>query len=526
MKKRLAFLLSLVLVTTSFLTACGGYKGLDSEVSGELTIMLWSGDGSFMEDIGHQDLAPEDLKGQNQAAAYATAKAFNEIYPNVKINVFAKVGGPHDNDTTWDQERENFKAEHGHYPDIFATTNLMTDVSRGLVADLSVFENDPLYKSFNPAIMDMMNYSGVQAALPQYLLPWGVFVNKSLAEDNNLDVPSPDWDLKDYTNFIRQADNEAFFGSMDLPRNFVVTGTNSVAQAMRNDEPVDFNTDAVKEIVDEMAKWSNYSVWSQNALGNIPSEYMDASWWWGFKFFIDNKLLTLEGDPWMMGDAAHPSPDHWGRAQASDWDIYPRPATSEVGNTVGVVLDPMSVYNYALEDGNAEMSDAEYEKLQLAYTFMSFWVGDTAAIQARADQLWMDGENLKTSLNDSLPLVTGEDFTTQMDVWYTTDTHARYADEALMPGFHEILRLWDEGEVWDVSDKTAPWFVSVDGANVQTMDEMLSMANPDVAGAAPTDANWADNVKAKLADWTELANGRIEQAKADLNAGLTEYYGK
>lgn len=525
MKKRLALLFSLVLIFTTVLTGCGGYSELDTEVSGELTIMLWSGDGSFMEDIGHKDLSPEEVGGQNQAAAYATAKAFNEIYPNVKINVFAKVGGPHDNDTSWDQERENFKAEHGHYPDIFATTDLMGDLSRGVVADLSVFENDPLYKSFNPAIMEMMNFSGVQGALPQYLLPWGVYVNRSLAEDNNLDVPEVDWDLKDYTNFVRQANNEEFFGAMDLPRNFIVTGTNSVANAMRNDEPVDFNTDAVKEIIDEMAVWADYAVWEQNNLGNIPAEYMDASWWWGFKFFIDNKLLTLEGDPWMMGDAAHTNPEHWGRAQASDWDIYPRPATSEVGNTVGVVLDPMSIYNYALEDGNPELSDEEYAKLQLAYTFTSFWVGDSRAIQARADQMWLDGEALKTSLNDSLPLVTGEEFDTQMDIWYQTETHSRFADADAMPGFHEILRLWNAGEIWDVSDKAAPWNVFIDGASVQTMNEMLSMTNPDIAGAAPTDSNWADNVKAQLGEWTDMANTRIEQAKTDLVAGLAEYYG-
>ena len=31
----------------------------------------------------------------------------------------------------------------------------------------------------------MMNYYGFQAGLPQYILPWGVFVNKELAEDGH-----------------------------------------------------------------------------------------------------------------------------------------------------------------------------------------------------------------------------------------------------------------------------------------------------------------------------------------------------
>jgi len=41
------------------------------------------------------------------------------------------------------------------------------DVTKGLVADLSAFQNDPLYQTFNPAIMNMMNYYGFQGGLPQ-----------------------------------------------------------------------------------------------------------------------------------------------------------------------------------------------------------------------------------------------------------------------------------------------------------------------------------------------------------------------
>ncbi|MBS3986348.1 MAG: hypothetical protein KGZ38_00150, partial [Erysipelothrix sp.] len=69
MKKTIVLLFSLFTMA-SILTGCApGYKQLDSAVEGEITIMLWSGDGTFMEDIGRKDLAPEDLKGQNQAAA-------------------------------------------------------------------------------------------------------------------------------------------------------------------------------------------------------------------------------------------------------------------------------------------------------------------------------------------------------------------------------------------------------------------------------------------------------------------------
>ncbi|MBN1624404.1 MAG: extracellular solute-binding protein, partial [Clostridia bacterium] len=159
------------------------YEQLDPNIEGDLTIMMWSGDGTYMEDIGHKDLAPEELGGFNQAAAYAVAKEFNKLYPNVKINIFAKTDGPDDAVGNWAQHKENFRAEYGKYPDLFAETDIPGMIQKGLIADLSLFSDDPLYKTLNTGIMDLMKFGDVQAALPQYLLPWGVYVNKSLAED-------------------------------------------------------------------------------------------------------------------------------------------------------------------------------------------------------------------------------------------------------------------------------------------------------------------------------------------------------
>src|SRR5690606_22659392 len=138
---------SVFLAMVAFLlVACGpGYEGLPTDTEGELTIMLWSGDGNFYENIGKQTLAPEDLVSQNAATIYAVAKEFNKVYPNVKINVITKLNGPDDDGVSWDQFKENFVLEHNKTVDIWASTNLVGEVQRGLVADLSVFANDPMY---------------------------------------------------------------------------------------------------------------------------------------------------------------------------------------------------------------------------------------------------------------------------------------------------------------------------------------------------------------------------------------------
>ena len=528
MKKILLVLVALAFIGST-LTGCSSYKALDKKIAGEITIMLWSGDGVYAEDIGHKNLTPADLKGQNNAAVYAVAKAFNEVYPNVKVNVYAKSAGPNDGGVSWTQELENFKAEHGKYPDVYASTDLPGDVARGFVADLSVFKDDPLYKSFNKSVMAMMNYYGFQAGIPQFLQPWGVYINKALAEENNLDIPDPDWTLDEYTDFVNSADGVNFWGSMDVEMDFIRTGVKTFEQQMLNykgtGDFVNVASDEVKALLDYVPDWASSAIWPQNDLGKVPVEVMDANWWWSHKFFLENKLLTNAGDPWMMGDCANPTVGHWGACKSTDWDIYPRPSTPYQKNTVGVVLDPMAIYNQCMNDGTVACSTDEKAQIKLAYTFASFFAGDTSAWQARADQTFMDGEAEKTSLNDSLPLVTGKAFDDQMAIWYSSPTHTRFKDAAVMPGWHEVLKIWKAGQFWAISDKATVWTYNYEGASRPILYEWLNAYQADIAGAVRTDANWPNEVKSRLADWNTQFNARYQESSKNLVKGLKDFYG-
>lgn len=562
-KKALALLLSIVMVLGMF-TACGNtaepevegtnppaaegdvatepvvdatpfYLTLDPNISGELDIMVWSGDSTYHEDLGKQEWAPEDITSQNVAAIYALAKEFNKIYPNVKINLYAKADDPDANDTPWAQEQENFKAEHGKYPDVYASDDLINDVARGMVADLSIYADDPLYQSFNTSIMNTMNYYGMQAGLPQFMQPWGVYVNKELAEDNNIDVPDADWDIDEFTDFITSADRETFWGTVGLDQlmSFIGTGTNTInAQLAAYDgsgDHVDLASDEVMSLLDYIPQWAETEIFTQNGAGAVDQAIMDNGWWWSYRFFCVNNLLTCPGDPWMMNTAALPQNEDgtWpvNSVESGDWDIYPRPATDYKGNTVGMVIDPMAIHNFAMDDGDPAWSDAEKAQMDLAYAFGSFWCGATESMQARADQMYANNGTLISCLNDSFPLVTGEEFNKQMEIWYSVDIHTRYGDADLMPGFQEVVRLWEEGQIWDISDKTYPYYVYVDGTETRCMNEWLTCYDAATAGVGATDASWVDTVKANLADWSAKANERFLEARTNLCEGLKTYYG-
>ncbi len=555
MKKSLLAASSLLLVGVAApsLAGCSSYEALDTDIAGEVSVMLWSGDGSYVEDIGSKTYTAAELTGQNQATVYAVAKAFKEVYPNVKVNVYAKSAGPNDGGVSWDQEMENFKNEHGTYPSMWASTNLVQDVKKGIVADLTQFKDDPLYKSFNPSVMQLMNYYGLQAGLPQFLQPWGIYVNKALAENNNIDVPDPDWDIDEYTDFITSADKETFWGDMDVPTSIIFTGVTTLAQQLSekaapksglfggmfgsDGDFVDFNSDEVRALIPYISEWSDVAVWPQNDIGAMNMDIMNANWWWGHKMFMENALLTNSGDPWMMGDGANPTPGHWGAIHSEDWDIYPRPSTDYQDNTVGIVLDPFAVYNACLVDDDAECTEEEDTQLQLNYTFASFWTADTRSWEARAAQEFNDGGTLeaplyKSAMNDSFPFVTGEAFEEQMGIWYRPAIHQRFADPVKMPGFQEVLRIWEAGQFWDISDKAYPWTATIDGVAENNLYEWQNLYNPAVLTGNPeataprrTDPDFTSTALSKLEEFNATMNNRFEISVAELQDALIEFYG-
>lgn len=512
------------------------YESLDPSTTAEITIMMWSGDDMYHADLGHQNWAPEDINGQNVGALYATAKAFNEIYPNIKINLTTQWNW----DVSWAQNQENFKAEYGRYPDIIASQDLATGIELGMIADLSVFKDDPVYQSINPAIMDMMNFYGFQAGLPSFVMPYYVAVNKTLAEENNIDVPPVNWNIDQLTDFISHADNENFYGMGDFnSARLANLGTKDIMYQLGNrkaGEPyVKLNSDAVKDILSYTTRWSPYTVWELFYQGKVTQEFMDAYWSWDLKMWASGIALISMSDSWMLGDIVHGSlPDNNGSdptknaywlANNFEFDLYPYPSTAYQPNTVAVSLDPFVIHNYAADNGGTH-NDETLNKLKISYEFLKFYISDTRAWEARAKQYFKDGDgNIRPATNDCFPLTTGEEFDRQMELWFMADNHSKLKDADQYPGFHEVVRIWKSGQIWDMSANCYPGLYDQDGTPTNVLNEWENQWNVDIVGAYRSDPNWLDQVKAKLPDWDRLANERFEQSHQRLQGALIKYYG-
>ena len=546
-RKALSLMLGLVLCVSALaFTGCGGGSSadpassglVDSNVKGDISIMTWGGDGKYYEDIGAKDLSESKLTTRAIAKTYAVAKKFKEAYPNVKINVYAKSGDPNQPGTpSWDQEIENFKTKHGKYPDIWGADDIISDIKKGLVADLSAYKDEDSYKAYNTSLMKQMNYNGIQAGLPSYSIPWGIWVNKSLAADNNIDVPDPDWDIKEFTDFVSQADTETFFGMKCAatdpaghdghgPMDILDMGVPTINKQIKEKNSIDLNTDDVKSLLKYAQKWAASSVDSAQGAETLSAEIAEENGGYSWTYFCNNRTLVNMEDPWYLTAGADPeAKDSDTYIKAKDWDFYPFPSTEFMDdeNTIKLVIDPICLHNYALDDQKPEMSKAEKAKLDLTYTFATYMTASTEAREAVYKQGWTENGTKKSSAaDDSFPVVTGDAYDDQMELWNNLPAHKTYKNKE---GFQKVVEIFKEGKSWDYVDKCWTKKISEHGEEIYTLQEWISCNDKDVAGAWMTDKNWADSVKSKLADWNTTINKRIKKADQEFKVALKKYYG-
>lgn len=370
--------------------------------------------------------------------------------------------------------------------------------------------------------MDQLNYYGFQAGLPSYTIPHGIWVNKALAEDHNINVPDPDWDIDEFTRFVKKADGKTFWGAKGTPLNIVSMGCDSINKSISENDTVDLNSDQVKSLLQYLPKWAEVSIDVADGAGNLTKDIVAESNAYSWYYFCNNRTLVNFEDPWFLTAGADESAkDSDAYIKSNDWDFYPYPSTDYAENTIQLVMDPICLHNYALDDKNPEMSKEEKAKLDVTYTFASFWTATTQAKQAIFDQEWSENGQMKKAAGDTLPVVTGELYDKQMDIWNSLDAHKLYKDKE---GWNKVLEIYKEGKTWDYIDKCWYSTVTENGESKATLFEWINCGQESVAGSWFTDKNWADNVKSRLADWNTSCNKRIDTAKKQLQDALVEYY--
>ena len=152
-----------------------GYTPPDADFAAEITYGVWD---------------------QNQVEAIeANIEGFNELYPNIDVNV---------NVTPWGEYWTKLQTQgaSANLPDLFWMNgpNFQLYASNGLFAPItSVIEEGSIDPSNYPAaLVDLYAYEGEQYGVPKDFDTIAVWYNKALFEQAGVEEPQPGWTWEDF----------------------------------------------------------------------------------------------------------------------------------------------------------------------------------------------------------------------------------------------------------------------------------------------------------------------------------------
>ena len=133
---------------------------------------------------------------------------FEEAHPNIHVEFVPIDQG------TWDEGLTNL-ASQGQLPDVFWVFSVSAAVSNEWALDLTEFyEKDPDAQELYTTMVSSSKIGGKNYSYPAVLFPHMVFMNKTLFEKYNVELPSTDWTWDDYFDLADELSHpeEYYFG--------------------------------------------------------------------------------------------------------------------------------------------------------------------------------------------------------------------------------------------------------------------------------------------------------------------------
>lgn len=308
--------------------------GASLTYEGKLTYLIWGGEIDVDQEM-------------------AKAQRFMDKYPKITVEILQQNGA-------WPDILAAHKAD-GTFPDLFWNPDVSGFIVSDYVADISMFKDDVDYGKWNAALAKAANYAGFQAAMPNKYFTSGVYINKTLLEQNNIDMPALDWSVADFTAIAKDlAAVGGDFNAIGWPLwNSLVATPDGIARAIRDGKPFDFGT--AENIKLQTARQEQWKISTDYLRNNGGKEY----------YFETGKCGMTDDMNWGIGWYALTANE--GKGLPFDWDYYPLPSLDPGGKQYQLAIsDFVSIANIAMSDNDRAVSDAEKAKLTAAYVLLKY----------------------------------------------------------------------------------------------------------------------------------------------------------
>ena len=276
MKTATVLVLLMALLTPAALFATG-----DAEEAGADAQITFT----FAEHIANvEDQAPQ---------VWAAIQAFQEKYPNITIDLVGAHTADH-------STKMKMAAQSNTLPDLFwiERGSGVEMVQAGRLADLSdILESDPEFASnFLPNMTQSLAYDGGIYGLPSEIQCNGIWYNKALFDQFDLEVPTTYDEFVEVTKVFKANDIVTMsMGSKDPWSNWVLQTWHVY---------FGFN-DRIDGILDGTETWNNpdfVKVYDKVAhlrdLGAFPESVANMDYWQAIELFLGGKAAMLNSGAW------------------------------------------------------------------------------------------------------------------------------------------------------------------------------------------------------------------------------------
>lgn len=230
---------------------------------------------------------------------------FEAKYPNITVELRQDIQGA---GAEFTGNLINAQAA-GILPDVFAIDNVPTGISNGMALDIAPYwDADPDTDLIYDNIQNTGVYGDYRLAMPSFQFIKGIYLNITLFESYNIDIPEKDWTYDEFMDIaieIRQAGLQDYvfgidpwYGDLDFEATFPTMDNVDVGYQTWDGTQFNFTSDAWIDAYN-----TKLDLRAQDVVGNYTPEELDqlgVDWPW-FEGLIGMKI-DGSWNMWMVDD--------------------------------------------------------------------------------------------------------------------------------------------------------------------------------------------------------------------------------
>lgn len=329
-------------------------------------------------------------------------------------------------------------ADTGDLPDVFWCFNLATATENGWTLDITDYYDNDEYNENIPNELKMVGvYDGKRYGTVVHQFPWVIFLNKTLFEQSNVQMPSYNWTYDEMINCAKQFSmpNQYYYGMNGTKYYF-----SDIFPIINSDNLMDLGFDPKNETFNWDTRIAGlndaFSLINQKVIANLLPEEKEKAYGSADIWEPESGKIAMQLDYFWTGSYLQSIVF---TSQNMEWVAYPLPS--------GTSNRQFSTVDCGAVSASTEHPREAYELLKFMNYGREGWLAKIEYFKQQSNPIphhlpvAMKDETVISAVKELLP---GEDWAAVLEAMKRTSPYVRY----WLPGQSEFWSWAEEQEIY------------------------------------------------------------------------------